>query len=303
MYAEEQTHQNLRENKTGEEKPLQTKEENVKNEMQEQISVKEQREIQSLLKDPAETLEAHEESTAEDQLSDQEKKEIVTLLKDESVAVEPPEKKPKKKKIGKQITAEENQEIRRLINDGYASEKKETARKEINYDELNKQQLVEMLEEVVEEKDITKIKNKLSKIKTVFHRRNKEEIERARKAFLNEGGRPEDFKHVEDPLEQRFNAAFAKYRQHKARYAEDLEKQKTENLQIKLNILEELKELINSEETLKKTYDEFRNLQDRWKQVGMVPAGELNNLWQNYHFLVEMFFDKVRINKELRDLD
>ena len=60
---------------------------------------------------------------------------------------------------------------------------------------------------------------------------------------------------------------------------------------------------INSEETLKKTYDEFKHLQDRWKEVGMVPASELNNLWQNYHFLVEMFFDKVRINKELRDLD
>ena len=64
-----------------------------------------------------------------------------------------------------------------------------------------------------------------------------------------------------------------------------------------------MKELINSEETLKKTYDEFKKLQDEWKQIGMVPASELSNLWQNYHFLVEKFFDKVRINNELRDLD
>jgi len=61
--------------------------------------------------------------------------------------------------------------------------------------------------------------------------------------------------------------------------------------------------LINSEETLKKTYDEFKNLQDKWKEIGMVPASELRNLWQSYHFLVEKFFDKVRINNELRDLD
>ncbi len=61
--------------------------------------------------------------------------------------------------------------------------------------------------------------------------------------------------------------------------------------------------LINSEETLKKTYDEFKTIQDKWKEIGMVPKGEVNTLWQNYHFLVEKFFDRVKINKELRDLD
>ena len=70
-----------------------------------------------------------------------------------------------------------------------------------------------------------------------------------------------------------------------------------------MKILDELKELIDSEETLKKTYDEFNRLQTEWKEIGMVPATELNDLWQNYHFLVERFFDKIRINKELRDLD
>ncbi|HOP12471.1 MAG TPA: DUF349 domain-containing protein [Lentimicrobium sp.] len=78
---------------------------------------------------------------------------------------------------------------------------------------------------------------------------------------------------------------------------------KIQNLEAKNHILEELKVLISSEETLKKTYDEFKVLQERWKAIGMVPKTEVNTLWQNYHFLVEKFFDKVKINKELKDLD
>ena len=76
-----------------------------------------------------------------------------------------------------------------------------------------------------------------------------------------------------------------------------------ENLAQKQALLEQLKQIIASDESLKKTYDDFRALQDRWKEIGQVPAAENANLWNNYHFLVEQFFDKVRIGRELRDLD
>lgn len=174
---------------------------------------------------------------------------------------------------------------------------------EIDYDRLNKQELVEMLEEVVREKDIILIKARVARIKGSFYQLNKEEISNKKKKFLAEGGEEEEFVHVPDPLEKRFDNAFSIYRHNRAKYSEELEKEKQQNLKKKFEILEELKQLIGSEETLKKTYDEFKRLQDKWKKVGVVPAGELNNLWQNYHFLVEKFFDKVRINKELRDLD
>ena len=108
---------------------------------------------------------------------------------------------------------------------------------------------------------------------------------------------------MEDPLETRFNEFFNIYKANKARFNEEQEKIKLLNLKKKNQILEELRILVNSEETLKKTYDEFKNLQDRWKEIGMVPRNEINNLWQNYHFLVEKFFDKVKLNKELKDLD
>ncbi|MEA3477756.1 MAG: DUF349 domain-containing protein, partial [Bacteroidota bacterium] len=97
--------------------------------------------------------------------------------------------------------------------------------------------------------------------------------------------------------------AFEVYKKNKALYLQGLEKAKIDNLKKKKQILEHLKELISSEETLKKTYDEFKTLQNNWKEIGLVPAGEVSNLWQSYHFLVEKFFDKVKINRELRDLD
>jgi hypothetical protein len=183
--------------------------------------------------------------------------------------------------------------------------KKETEsdQEDIDYDQLNKQELVEILEEVVQEKDTSRIKDQVARIKLAFYRLNKEEIDHQKQDFIANGGKEEDFQHLPDPLEKRFSEAFSVYKHNRARYTEELERQKQENLKKKQQILEELKELINSEETLKKTYDEFRHLQEKWKEIGVVPVSELNNLWQNYHFLVEKFFDKVRINKELRDLD
>jgi hypothetical protein len=174
---------------------------------------------------------------------------------------------------------------------------------EHDYSGSNKLQLVEMLEEAVLEKDITKIKNKVSAIKVFFLKLNKEDIENELEQFIKDGGDKESYAHVDDPLESRFKAAFNVYKDNKAHHNEIIEKQKIENLKLKTIILEELKHLISSEETLKKTYDEFKLLQDKWKEIGQVPVSDISNLWNSYHFLVEKFFDKVKINRELRDLD
>lgn len=168
---------------------------------------------------------------------------------------------------------------------------------------LNKLQLVELLEETVLEQDVNKIKNKVSAIKVFFLKLNKDDIDHEMETFMADGGEKESFEHADDPLEARFKTAFGKYKENKSKHNELLERQKQTNLVQKQAILEELKVLISSEETLKKTYDEFKLLQDKWKEIGQVPAGEITNLWNNYHFLVEKFFDKVKINRELRDLD
>ena len=170
-------------------------------------------------------------------------------------------------------------------------------------DGLNKLQLVEMLEELVQDSDVQNIKDKVAAIRLHFNKLNKEDMDNELDQFLQGGGEVESFQHVEDPIEQRFNAAFGIFKANRAKQNEDMEKQKVENLAKKQAILEELKEIIASDDSLKKTYDDFRALQDRWKEIGPVPAAENSNLWNNYHFLVEKFFDKVRIGRELRDLD
>jgi len=168
---------------------------------------------------------------------------------------------------------------------------------------LNKLQLVEMLEELVKDADVQNIKDKVAAIRLHFNKLNKEDMDSELEKFLQGGGEAESFQHVEDPVEQRFDAAFGIFKANRAKQNEDIEKQKADNLVKKQAILDELKEIIASDDTLKKTYDEFRALQDRWKEIGPVPATENSNLWNNYHFLVEKFFDKVRIGRELRDLD
>ncbi|MCK4360956.1 MAG: DUF349 domain-containing protein, partial [Bacteroidales bacterium] len=172
-----------------------------------------------------------------------------------------------------------------------------------NYEQLTKEQLVELLEATVKEPDVTSIKTKIALIKVAFLKINKIEKDRQLEKYIAEGGVEEDYSPPEDQLEERFKLSFSIYKQNKAKYNQEQEKLKQDNLEKKKQILEELKVLISSEETLKKTYDEFKILQGRWKEIGMVPQGEINNLWQSYHFLVEKFFDKVKINKELRDLD
>ncbi len=168
---------------------------------------------------------------------------------------------------------------------------------------LNKLQLVELLEETVQDPDVLKIKDKVAAIRLHFNQLNKVDMDNELDKFLEGGGLQEEFQHAEDPLEQRFNAAFGIFKANRAKQNEDIERQKVENLAQKQALLEELKQIIASDESLKKTYDDFRALQDRWKEIGQVPATENANLWNNYHFLVEQFFDKVRIGRELRDLD
>jgi len=177
-------------------------------------------------------------------------------------------------------------------------------KKEEDYNDLSREELVTLLETAISEEDINDIKKKVALIKVSYLKKTKKEsTQDDSEATAKEGDEEKEVKAEEDDLDNRFNDIFSVYRDKRQKYLEDQEVLKKENLEKKKIILEELKTLIDSEETLKKTYDEFRELQEKWKLIGMVPKNEVNNLWQNYHFYVEKFFDKVKINKELRDLD
>ncbi|MBN1927077.1 MAG: DUF349 domain-containing protein [Prolixibacteraceae bacterium] len=113
----------------------------------------------------------------------------------------------------------------------------------------------------------------------------------------------EEFKPEADPYEQDMKALMQQVRQKKAEYNKDLEAEKDENLKLKYEIIEEIKNLINRKESINKTFQEFRDLQQKWREVGLVPQASMKDLWENYHHHVENFYDYIKINKELRDLD
>ena len=184
-----------------------------------------------------------------------------------------------------------------------AEEAEEAEETTLDIEGKSKEELAAMLEEIVQDPDVMKVKDSVTAIRVRFMKLNKEDLDKELQAFLESGGDKDSYQHVMDDAEQRFNAAFSIFKANRAKQNEILDAQKIDNLEQKKAILEELKQLIASEETLKKTYDDFRALQEKWKTIGQVPATENANLWNTYHFLVEKFFDKVNINRELRDLD
>ena len=190
---------------------------------------------------------------------------------------------------------DEDEEEEEVIDDADETEEK--------YQGLDRSQLTEALEEALQTEDISRVKRKVSLIRVNFLNKTRELKNERFEAYIAEGGEKESYDESPDDLELKFQALFTRYKERKAAWGEEQEKIRLKNLEAKQQILEELKVLISSEESLKKTYDEFKVLQEKWSGIGMVPRTETNNLWQNYHFLVEKFFDKVKINKELRDLD
>ena len=188
------------------------------------------------------------------------------------------------------------------------------------YDHFSKEEVVSTLEELVKEEDINKIKRQVSLLKLRFIHLNKEESEQRRleKASESNSGaetaesteKQEDNDGQKDEplnesqlLDNRFHAAFATYKENKQKYIDQQEQQKADNLAAKQQLLDKLKELVESEISLKEIYDQFKAIQEEWKTIGPVPQANTTEVWQNYHFYVEKFFDKVRINKELRELD
>ncbi len=170
------------------------------------------------------------------------------------------------------------------------------------YKELSKEELVEAIESLVKNDDIEYIRKHIGHIKAAFRVVLKNESLDEYEKSLDSDHDSEKEKQ-DDPLVVRFDNAFDLYKKKKAVYDRDLEKQKRDNLAAKEQILDNLRELIESDEELKHTYDMFRDLQEKWKHIGPVPQSSKSTLWNNYHFLVEKFFDKVKINKELKDLD
>ncbi|MCC8187456.1 MAG: DUF349 domain-containing protein [Bacteroides sp.] len=140
-------------------------------------------------------------------------------------------------------------------------------------------------------------------LKQAFYKLHNAEQESARQAYLESGGAEEEYIPATDELEIKFKELINTIREKRSARAAELEKIKEENLQIKLSIIEELKELVESGEDTHKNFNEFKKLQQQWNEVKAVPQGKVNELWKNYHLYVEKFYDLLKLNNEFREYD
>ena len=167
----------------------------------------------------------------------------------------------------------------------------------------SKQELVEMFESLLSSEPVQTLRKSVEAIKIAFYKLHRAEVDAARKAFEAEAVEGAEFTPQVDAMEVKLKDLFKEYRTRRDEYIANLDSIKEENLKIKLSIIEELKELVNSDETLNNTFAKFRELQQRWKETGLVPQQKVKDLWETYNLHVENFYNFIKINKELRDLD
>jgi hypothetical protein len=173
----------------------------------------------------------------------------------------------------------------------------------VDYSGYTKNELVETLALIIENRPPAEIRSDIDRIKAFFYKKLKAESDERKNKFLAEGGKIEEYRAWVDPSEARVKHLLDKYKERKSDYNRVQEAEKFENLRKKYDIIDKIKELVNREESINKTFHEFRSLQNEWHSIGIVPQNSLKDLWENYHHHVEIFYDYIKINKELRDLD
>ena len=181
--------------------------------------------------------------------------------------------------------------------------KKTHRREQVDYTNHSQVELVNALRGVLGENENYNIKDEVETIKAVFYKNLNEKIVEAKKKFVEEGGKEEEFVSEGDPYENDIKDLLKDYRHLRIEFSKKLEHEKEDNLKLKYQVIEDIKGLINSEESINKTFHDFKELQRSWREIGLVPQAKMKNLWDTYHFHVENFYDYIKINRELRDLD
>lgn len=165
-----------------------------------------------------------------------------------------------------------------------------------------KAEIIERLKEIVTAGTPVE-RAETEQLKQAYYRLHNAEVTAAREAFIQAGGTAETFMPAADPDEENFKAQMARIREMRAEAAEALEKEKQQNLERKLAIIDRIKELSASPDEADKDYNEFKQLQTEWKEIKLVPAERATELWKNYQLYVEQFYDQLRLNHEFRAYD
>ena len=146
-------------------------------------------------------------------------------------------------------------------------------------------------------------KAEIDSLKQAFYKLHNAEQEAAKQLYIENGGAPEAFVPQPDTAEEEFKSVMSVIKEKRNEIAAEEEKQKEMNYQVKLSIIEELKDLVESPDDANKNYTEFKKLQQQWNEITLVPQAKVNELWKNYQLYVEKFYDLLKLNNEFREYD
>lgn len=171
----------------------------------------------------------------------------------------------------------------------------------VNYDSMELEALVSELEKLLENNEVQKINKQVNGIKSVFNAKFSKILAEKKALFLAEGGESIDFKYS-NPLKTSYNTLVKDFKEKRDKYYKNLETELNGNLEIRLSVIEQLKDLIKNGDS-KSMYAQFKGLQERWKRIGPVAREKYNDTWRTYHHHVERFYDLLHLSNDFRELD
>ena len=258
-------------------------------------------------KQPINNDDATENTSSED--NENTHVETSEITEDETTSETPEvvkEDNTEEKKEGEE--ASDNEDVINEIEESNAEDAEDEGNKERHtievkeYDKMSLESLAIELEKLLKNEKIQAIKSHVNDINNEFKTKFQALLDEKKTEFINDGGNEIDFYYT-SPIQKRFKTAYKEYRNKLNEHYKSLEKNLKQNLADKLEIIEELKGLVNLEENINTTYKHFKELQERWRNTGPIPRDKYNNAWNSYHHHVERFYDFLHLNRDLRDLD
>lgn len=295
--------------------------ENLDNKQEENLTSVENK-SENNAKDAAATTPEKEETTVENAATAEEKtvdapEKEEKDAKDETVPAQTEaEENTMKDKTAEDTTEEDKENVQETetadsnesnedadtTNAGNMEQTEETAKEEPLVSYKTKTEIIDRIKQIATNEELPD-KDEINHLKTSFYKLHIAERNAKQKAYLDAGGDPEKYQIKPDEDEEIFKAEMGLVKERRAEYLKKLDQKREENLERKLAIIEKIKSMSTSPDQANKSFNEFKNLQQEWRDIKPVPANKAKELWRNYQFNVEQYYDQLNLNREARDYD
>ena len=244
-------------------------------------------------------LEKVETINVETKITEEIQEEVIEVTSEEKVE----EQKTTEQPISESNTEENTDNSTEIKTEVEEKSEPEILIPEIIWAELKIEDILTETKKLINDSPIAAIKEHITLSKNEFYKKLKEEANLLKEQFISDGGIEEEFKIIENKFETEFKQYLNIFRDKKQAYYSELEKEKENNLKRKEEIISEIKNLVNSQEKINVTFQEFKKLQDEFNKLGDIPQKDYKTIWNNFNTSREIFYDYLDINKELRDYD